>query len=156
MQMGIWGHHRQATAALRANAVARAFSVLTHGVANGNSSLLSAVGSYNLRFRKADISGRMLGGRFTNYASTAGRFGQRRLSRPAIAVRWATNFGIASYGASIKAVSEGHRAVDALIQAVLTGSPERLPSRYKNMDGDLTEEETEVLSSLETVVAEIR
>lgn len=159
MQVGMWGHQRRMAASLRATSVSQALGVLRNeagNVLNGEGSqLLSAIVRYNIKYRKADIVGRMLGGGFTNYASTGGRFGERRLSKPEKTGRWATNFAIASYGASIKAVAEGYRSADAVVQAILTGRPERLPPQYLYFRGNLSDEELGVLSGLETALGEI-
>lgn len=159
MQAGMWGRERRAAASVRATSVSQALRVLHNeagSVLKGDgSTLLSAIVRYNLKYRKADIVGRMLGGGFTNYASTGGRFGERRLSKPAKAGRWATNFAIASYGASIKAVAEGYRSADAIVQAILTGRPERLPAQHLRLQGNLTDEEMGLLSSLEAVLHEV-
>ena len=155
----MWGRERRAAASVRATSVSQALRVLHNeagSVLKGDgSTLLSAIVRYNLKYRKADIVGRMLGGGFTNYASTGGRFGERRLSKPAKAGRWATNFAIASYGASIKAVAEGYRSADAIVQARLTGRPERLPAQHLRLQGNLTDEEMGLLSSLEAVLHEV-
>lgn len=125
-------------------------------VNGGGTPVLSGVIRYNLKFRKSDIAGRLAGGQFTNYASTAGRFGNLRLSANAKRVRMVTNFGIASYGAAIKAVAMGHRQPGALVQAVLTGRAENLPANYlQGSKEPLGSKETELLQGLGMAITEV-
>ncbi len=121
-----------------------------------SSPLLSAIVRYNLKYRKADIVGRIAGGAYTNFASTGGRFGNKRLSKTGKVIRGFTNFGIASYGAAIKAMVKGHRTIEAVIQSVLTGRPEQLPEGYRNYTNEsLTEWETKTLKNLESALSEV-
>lgn len=118
--------------------------------------MLSAIVRYNLQHRKADIVGRLLGSKFTNYASTGGRFGNKRLSKGGKLARTITNFSIASYGAAIKALAEEHRTLEAIIQSVLTGRPEDLPAGYHSQSGaPLSEEETNLLENVESALSEV-
>lgn len=113
MQKRMWGHRHHAAANMRANILSQVLAPVWNEAAGkvngGDTPILSGVIRYNLKYRKADIAGRLAGGQFTNYASTAGRFGNLRLSANAKRVRMVTNFGIASYGAAIKAAAIGHR-----------------------------------------------
>ena len=134
--MGIWGHHRKAVASTRANVLWQTTQPLRSEVGKmlqgEPSPLLSSIVRYNLKYRKADIAGRLVGGQFTNYASMGGRFGNKRLPKGVKLPVGAANFIIASYGAAIKAVVEGHRKAEAVIQSILTGSPEHLPDSYRS------------------------
>lgn len=160
MQMGIWGHRHRAVASTRANVLWRITLPLRNeagGAFKGESApLLSTIVRYNVKYRKADIAGRLLGSNFTNYASTGGRFGNQRLSKAGKLARMVTNFGIASYGAAIKAVGQGLKSIDAVIQSILTGHPEHLPPDYRSdSDAPLGKEEAELLENLKPVLSEV-
>ena len=160
MQLGLWGHRHQAVANTRANVLWQISSPLRNeagGAFKGESvPLLSTIVRYNVKYRKADIAGRLLGSNFTNYASTGGRFGNQRLSKGGKVARAATNFGIASYGAAIKAVGQGLKSVEAVIQSILTGHPEHLPPGYRiDSDAPLSKEELELLENLKPVLSEV-
>lgn len=160
MQMGIWGHHRKAVASTHSNALWLATQPLRGEMGKllqgKPAPLLSGIVRYNLKYRKADIAGRLVGGQFTNYASMGGRFGNIRLPRSVKLPVGAANFIIASYGAAIKAVVEGHRNAEAVIQSILTGRPEHLPNNYGG-DGNapLTQDEARLLENLESTLSEI-
>ncbi|WP_445767264.1 hypothetical protein [Rheinheimera sp.] len=67
-----------------------------------------------------------------------------------------SNFGIASYGAGIKAIAEGHKSLDAVIQSVLTGRPDGLPPGYNKLaDNSMTPQELELVHGLELGMSEI-
>lgn len=118
--------------------------------------LLSGIVRYNLKYRKADIAGRLVGGQFTNYASMGGRFGNKRLPKNVKLPVGAANFIIASYGAAIKAVVEGHRNAEAVIQSILTGRPEHLPNNYGgDSNAPLTQEEDQLRENLESALSEV-
>lgn len=156
MQMGVWGHRWKAVAVARANTlwhVSKPLRAEAVGlVRDGEAPILAAVVRYNLSVRKADILGRFAGGQFTNYASTGGRMGERRLGHLGKGVRLLTNLTIASYGAAIKAVVTGHRKVEAIIQSVLTGRPQDLPSGFGNAKITVTAEERAVLINLQAAL----
>ena len=82
MQMGIWGHHRRAVASTRSNVLWQATQPLRSEAGKmlqgKPAPLLSGIVKYNLKYRKADIAGKLVGGQFTNYASMGGRFGNKR------------------------------------------------------------------------------
>lgn len=160
MQKGMWGSRRQASASMRASFLSQALRPVWNeavGTLDGNDApILAGIARYNLKYRKADIAGRFAGGQFTNYASTGGRFGNTRLSSNAKRVRMVTNFGIASYGAAIKAVAMGYVRVEALVQAVLTGRPENLPASYlRGAGGAMSAEEAKLMQALGLLVAEV-
>ena len=160
MQLGIWGHHRRAAASARANVLWQISSPLRDevvGMVHGKSApLLSAIVRYNLKHRKADIIGRFIGGAFTNYASMGGRLGNKHLPKTAKHIGTVTNLGIASYGAAIKAVGMGPKTLEAVIQSVLTGRPEHLPSGYpSNSDAPISKDESEVLQNVESVLSDV-
>lgn len=160
MQMGVWGHRHRAAASTRANVLWQISSPLRDelvGMVHGESTpLLSAIVRYNLKHRKADVIGRFVGGAFTNYASMGGRLGNKHLPKTAKRVGTVTNLGIASYGAAIKAVGIGPKTLEAVIQSVLTGHPEHLPSGYRS-DGDapISKDESQVLQNVESVLSEV-
>jgi hypothetical protein len=166
MQMGVWGYKPRAFASTRASVLWQLTQPLRNeasGLVSGKDApMLSAIVRYYLKHRKADIVGRLAGGAFTNYASTGGRLGNKGLSKAgragtAIKVTAAfTNFGIASYGAAITAVSEGHNSLEAIIQSILIGHTEHLPTNYRSgSDVAPTQEELELLDKVETAVSEV-
>ena len=154
MQMGVWGTQHKAAAQARASILWQVTSPVREELAelgSGKSApILEAIVKYNLKNRKADIVGRFSGGAFTNYASTGGRFGNVRLSPGAKRVRTVTNFTIASYGAAIKAIAEGMKTYQAVVQAILTGKPEEIPVNFQANEASLSSEETELLDKLAT------
>ena len=160
MQMGIWGPHRRAVASTRANVLWQATQPLRSEVGEmlqgKPAPLLSGIVKYNLKHRKADIAGRLVGGQFTNYASMGGRFGNKRLPKSVKLPVGASNFILASYGAAIKAVVEGHKNAEAVIQSILTGHPEHLPKNYhSDSNTPFTEEETRLHKNIETVLSAV-
>ncbi|MBI3898973.1 MAG: hypothetical protein HY308_11860 [Gammaproteobacteria bacterium] len=160
MQMGMWGFRYRSDASTRASVLWRVTRPLRDEVRDGvkgeDMPLLSAIVQYNLKHRKADIIGRLIGGQFTSYASMGGRFGSKRLPKTGKVVGAFTNFGIASYGAGIQAVGKGLQTVEAVIQSILTGRPEHLPDDYcSNSDVQLDKEESEVLGNLESALSEV-
>lgn len=88
---------------------------------------------FNLKYRKADIMGRVHGGVFTNYSSTLGRFGGRRLSgRPSVTIPVsATSLLLATFGAAIQSIALGYETQDHIINAMITGRAEELPEGYR-------------------------
>ncbi len=160
MQYGMWGAHWKGIANARASILWQVTAPLRNEAAaaardDGELPILSAVVRYNLKYRKADISGRVAGGIFTNYASTAGRFGNRRLSSRVKLARGFTNLGIASYGAAVKAIATGHRKLEEVIQAVVTGNPGGLPLEFTHNLGVPTPEEAEVVATVEQALGEM-
>lgn len=158
MQMGIWGPRHRAAASLRASTLGQVTAPLRKelvGALQGqNTPILNQIIDYNFKNRKADIAGRLAGGTFTNYASTGGRLGNKRLGMRGKSVRTATNFTIASYGAAIKAIKEGHRAKGAIIQSILTGRSNVGPSGQRNFEEDpLTDEERKTVEKVESVLS---
>jgi len=65
----------------------------------------------------------------------------------------ATNFTIASYGAAIKALTEGKAHLDEVVQSILTGSADKLPKTY-HYDKKIkpSEKEKERLKALESAL----
>lgn len=160
MQMGIWGFRYRSMASTRASTLWQLSEPLrdeVSGLLKGEDMpLLSDIVRYNLKYRKADIIGRFTGGTFTDFASTGGRFGAKRLSKTEKRIRGYTNFGIASYGAAIKALAEEHKTLEAIIQSVLTGCPEHLPNGYRSDNSKpLSDEEGELLKNLESALGEV-
>lgn len=137
---------------IRANALAQVFRVIWN---NGDTNLLYRAVAYNLEHRKADILGRFAGGAFTNFASSGGRMGNRSIPKRAITVISTSNFLLASYGASVKAVASGHRCAEAVIQSFLTGDPSG-PSVYPNANRDnLSIAELELFEKAEGALIEL-
>lgn len=159
MQYGMWGSRWRAVASTRASVLWQVTAPLRDEVVaafdGGDMPILSAVVRYNLKYRKADITGRFAGGFFTNYASTGGRFGNQRLSSRVKLARGFTNFGIASYGASVRSVATGHRKLEEIIQAVVTGRPEPLPPSFARNLGAPSAEEPSIVAKAEQVLGEV-
>lgn len=160
MQMGIWGHRYRSMASTRASVLWQLSQPLRDearaGLKGEAMPLLSDIVRYNLKHRKADIVGRLVGGGFTHYASMGGRLGNKRLSKFEKFAVGATNLGIASYGAAIKAITTGPKTLEAVIQSVLTGRPEHLPDGYRRDSGvPLTEEENRLLENVEAGLSEV-
>lgn len=119
--------------------------------------LLEGVVQYNLKYRKADVSGRLLGAVFTNFATMGGLIGIKRLGT---ATKWSgrgVNLVLASYGAAIKSVRKGFDSKDAILQAILTGKPEQVPKahRQKRAGRLLDDEGLELVAALEEVITEV-
>ncbi len=155
MQLGLWGHSRKAAANLRASALWQVTRPLRDQGNVDSTDILSKVVRYNLEYKKADISGRMAGGAFTNYASMGGRFGKsmnKNIKRPASL----TNFVIASYGAAIKAMASGNANLESVIQSILTGRPETLPKGLiSSLKTSQNKEEIQLLKSSELALSEV-
>lgn len=154
MQAGLWSSRHEAAAQVRASTlwqVSRPIREELAGLAEGKPSpILAAIVKYNVINRKADIAGRLSGGVFTNYASTGGRFGNRRISPTAKRLRATTNLVIASYGAAIKAIAKGMKTPSAIAQAIMTGEPENVPTLSPVAD-DLSHIELEALRDFAAV-----
>lgn len=152
MQMGLWGHKRKMAANLRANALWNTTKPLrTHQ----GTEVLGKVIRYNLKYRKADIAGRLAGGAFTNYASMGGRSGRNISKNIKYPVNLA-NFILASYGAAIKAMANGHRNLESVIQSILTGRPETLPIHLLlKFEQVWSKEELKLLHSSEIALSEV-
>jgi hypothetical protein len=159
MQMGMWGSRYRGAASVTANRLWQITNPLrleSTGLIRGDDApLLSAIIRVNLRYRKADILGRFAGGAFTNYASTGGRAGNKRLNTTAKLARSITNFGIASYGAAIHAVGKGYDSLESVIQAVLTGRVERPIPLSNLVSTPMTAEEAELLQKLFDTLSEV-
>lgn len=155
MQLGLWGYSRKAAANLRANALWQVTRVLRDQENTDSTEILSKIVRYNLEYKKADISGRIAGGAFTNYASMGGRFGKnvnKNIKRSASL----TNFVIASYGAAIKAMASGEGNLESVIQSILTGRPETLPIGLINtLKPSQNKEEMQLLKSSEIALSEV-
>lgn len=163
MQMGVWGHKWKGVAQVRANSlwqVSKPLRTEVYPLSSGpdGPNLLSAIFKYNIKYRKADILGRLSGGVFTNFASTGGIAGSRVLKRikGAKFTRGALNFIIASYGAGIKAIIEGERTIAPIIQSIITGRTEQLPANYEKYKSMvLSRNEKVTLENLELYIGEM-
>lgn len=135
MQMGVWGHMRQAIASERASLLWRISEPLRKEIADvgegKNPAILMAVVRFSLKYRKADMLGRLAGGQFTNYATTGGALGNKALTNagkavsiPAKTAVALTNFSIAGYGAAIQTLVKGRSTIEDMVHAVLTGRAE--------------------------------
>jgi hypothetical protein len=160
MQMGIWGFQQRSLATTRANILWQVTKPLRDelkGALQGESiPLISDIVRYNIKYHKADILGRFVGGAFTNYASSGGRLGNKRISGNIKKIRTVTNLGIASYGAAIKAIINGNNSLKEVIQSVLTGNHEHLPNNYKeHNDKPLTSEEIGLANTIEVALSEV-
>jgi len=157
MQTGLWGHQYQSISRLRANQLWKISEPLRGNpsdlLTERNKTILSEIVKYNWNHRKADIVGRLVGGKFTNYASMGGRMGNKRLTGTMKFTVTATNFAIASYGSSIKSLIDGHDSLEEIIQSVLTGDASHLPDDYKS-DGNesMSSEEKELLKNAEATL----
>lgn len=155
MQMGLWGHQRRASANIRANMLWQVTKSLREVPNKKSSHILGSIIKYNIKYRKSDISGRLVGGAFTNYASTGGRLGKSIGGKIKYPINL-TNFMLASYGAAIKSIATGNKSLESVIQSVLTGRPETLPvGILKNMSMSYSKEELKLLSSSEIALAEV-
>ncbi len=155
MQMGLWGYRRKSEANLRANMLWQVTQPLRNSFSDTSTQIFGKLIKYNLKYRKADISGRLAGGMFTNYASTGGRAGKAVKSKVKFPVN-ITNFILASYGAAIKAIATGNKSIESVIQSVLTGRVEVIPaSRLKNTRLDFNKEELELLERSEIALSEV-
>ncbi|WP_223671222.1 hypothetical protein [Kangiella shandongensis] len=163
MQMGIWGHKWQGVSQTRASLLWQISKPIRNEAfqfikGNDEPDLIMAIFKYNLKYRKADIMGRLSGGVFTNFASAGGLAGNRiaKKFKSVNRTRKVLNFIIASYGAAIKAIVEGEKTVAPIIQSIITGRAEQLPpnyGRFKSMV--LSHEEKIALETVEYSIAEM-
>lgn len=166
MQMGMWGHVRRKQAVTRASVLWQILSLMSYKITEDNNNVekkeqdspsrLEKIIKYNLQYRKADIVGRFIGGQFTNYTTNRimiDKFGVTRKAKLPVSM---SNFVVASYGAAIKAIIENHKSGEAIVQAILTGNPEELPSNIQiNIEQRPSKEEEEILKNLEATLIEI-
>lgn len=152
MQLGIWGHTRKSQAQIAANQLSQTLNLATD---NANKDILYRVLVYNLKYRKADILGRLAGGAFTNYASTGGKIGNRSLPKNVSRTVSLSIFLLASYGASIKAVATGQNKIEHVIQSILTGHPSGPTPYPSTLDHKLSEEEIGIYNKVEDSLIEI-
>ncbi|MFC4258868.1 hypothetical protein ACFOZ5_07470 [Marinobacter lacisalsi] len=134
MVTGLWGERQKARAMLRQQALGVLIYKLTDPKHEEEASRIrSRVVRFSLKYRKADLTGRMHGGLFTNYASTGGRIGAGRLNRKVKVPVAITNFVIASFGGAIKAIAENHDSADQILLSILTGEAGPLPDGYYSL-----------------------
>ncbi|WP_409524447.1 hypothetical protein [Nitrincola sp. MINF-07-Sa-05] len=154
MQMGVWGYQKKAAA----NAVGSTLWQITKPLRDeasttGKDTILTVV-KYNLKHRKSDISGRLVGAQFTNFASTGGRSGKRipkGLKYPANL----SNFILSSYGAAIKSVANGQNNLESVIQSILTGRSEKLQRLPQQSSDALSVDEEKLLNSSAMALVEV-
>ena len=152
MQLGMWGHTREVQAQLAVNQLAKTLNKVQENV---NKDILYKALVYNLKYRKADILGRFAGGAFTNYASSGGMVGNKKLPKNTKRVIGLSNFVLASYGAAIKSVITGHKKIEQVIQSILTGQPYG-PSPYPSIaDNKLSAHESKIYDKAENSLIEI-
>ena len=149
MVLGIWGPHRKAEASIRQAALAQILHQLTapENRERSETLILEAV-RFNIRYRKADITGRFHGGLFTNYASMGGRRGAAATGH---GLKWAgriTNLTVASFGAAIGAIAAGRSTPEDMLNAIITGKTEALPVRYKEFAQQTPTESTAELEHI--------
>src|SRR5690606_30211322 len=134
MILGMWGEQRKAEASIRQSTLARILHQLTTPSNRAQSEMLiSEAVRFNLKHRKADITGRFHGGLFTNYASMGGR---RGAGIPGQSIKWAgriTNLTIASFGATIAAIAANRKTAEDILNAIITGKTQPLPAGYKTL-----------------------
>lgn len=129
-----------------------------------DSEILSHVIRYAFKYHSALIAGRLVGGGFTTFASTGGRFGKRQIAKLPNPVKYTTvggimvaNFAIASYGAGMMAIGLGRSRLRDILFTILTGSTEPLPSHYRLLLGNaaMTAEELAEEEWLRNVLLEM-
>ena len=131
MVSGMWGSKHKARAMLRQQALAR---VLHQLMAEKNRSdsleLIHRAVRFNLKYRKADIAGRIHGGVFTNFASTGGRMGKAIGTKTKIPIT-ATNLMLATFGAAIQSIANSFDTPDHIINSMITGKAQEIPEGYR-------------------------
>lgn len=156
MQMGLLGAEKQKNASITANRLWQ-ITMPLKSYASALPVLLPII-RYNAKYRKSDILGRVIGGGFTNYASTGGAIGKKYRSRKLSVALSANNFLIASYGAAIKSIAEGNTNIESVIQSILIGRSESLHrSRFSDVNDDskLSDKEEKLLNSSRATLHEI-
>lgn len=151
MVLGVWGTRRKAEASIRQATLAQILHQLTAPENRDHSErLIVEAVRFNLKYRKADITGRLHGGLFTNYASMGGRHGAAATGR---GLKWAgriTNLTVASFGAAIGAIAANRKSPEEILNAIITGKTDALPSGYKTLAQQAS---TEPTGEMEHVVA---
>ena len=150
MMAGYWGQSRKSEAMIRQSALNAAFQGFSNLGSSAKKNVLSGIVQFNYENRKSDLSGRIAGSVFTNFASTGGLFGVRRLATSSKFSVAGVNFLISSYGAAIKSVQHGMKSIEPILQSILTGHPEEIPDKYCSKirhydvpkDGEAVVEET--------------
>lgn len=150
MIAGYWGRDRKSEAMIRQSALNAAFQGFSSLSTPQKENVLSGIVQYNYENRKSDISGRITGSVFTNFASTGGLFGARKLGASSKFSVAGVNFLISRYGAAVKSVQYGMKSIEPILQSILTGHPEEIPDKYCSRtrqyslpkDGETVVEET--------------
>ncbi|PCM44228.1 hypothetical protein CPA50_12000 [Marinobacter sp. ANT_B65] len=118
---------------LRQQALARVLrQLLAEENQNASRELIRHAVRFNLKYRKADIAGRLHGGVFTNFASTGGRLGKLAGAKTRIPVS-ATNLMLATFGAAIQSIAEGLETPDHIVNAAISGKVQKLPEGYRSL-----------------------
>lgn len=124
MLSGLWGHRHRRAASIRQNTLSQTFAqYFSRRSDEQQIKDAEQIIRYNLKYRKAEVLGRLHGGLFTSYAASGGALGKRLPAGTKIPAA-AVNFTVASFGACIQAVAKGHRSYGALAQSILIGKPE--------------------------------
>lgn len=133
MVTGIWGERQKARAMLRQQALARVlYQLLAEENREQSLELINRAVRFNLKYRKADIVGRIHGGIFTNFASTGGRHG--RVVDPAVRISVSvTNLMLATFGAAIQSIAEHYGTAEHIINSMITGKAQELPEGYRSL-----------------------
>ena len=150
MQMGIWGQKHKVNAQARASMLWQLSKLIRDEILSyprtKEAPITSSVIAYCKKHHKAEFSGRLLGGLFTNFASTGGRAGKKVIPTSGHIAIGLTNFLVASYGAAIKAVGNGMHSQESILQAILIGQATNPVINTENVD--LTAEEKITLENV--------
>lgn len=137
-QLGVWGTTWRGSASVKANSLKTVLTPVLEelkGMALGKESpLVDAIIKFNLEQRKADLAGRIMGGLFTNYATTGGRFGAKNIGNSIKLPIKINNFILSAYGAAIKGMHDAQGSLEAVVQAILTGTAETPGYLHKKVE----------------------
>lgn len=107
---------------------------------------------FYVKYKKADVTGRLAGGYFTNYTISGGRKNWTKKVSSNNYKRMATsgslalgNFLLASYGAVIQVYLKGHKTIEDFSSAILTGKPAPIITK---VNADFTQEEVDEIQLL--------
>lgn len=133
MVTGMWGERQKARAMLRQQALGKVLNqLLAEENREQSLDLINRAVRFNLKYRKADIAGRIHGGIFTNFASTGGRRGGAVGPKVKIPVS-VTNLMLATFGAAIQSVAGNFDTAEHIIDSMITGKAQALPEGYRSL-----------------------